>query len=485
MKKILEKIDKIYAGVILAIAVIVLMITGLEVLRVVGFHDNNFDYLPAENTLFAVEWVNDFTNDEVKNLYNLVGLANSKRILDADENMIPDELQGVLDLRSQVYKVYAIEKVQDKLVELFIYEVDDYERVKTAISELGWYSLYKGSRILITESEELADILSTDFVPVSQLERFNDSYSNIPKLSFSDVYLNHSLLEGLVLSEIPIMNYSKIVLNLFAVTTASINIESDGIYISTYTNPIDEDQITFPFTSKKYRAELLKKIPPDAEIVIGGVDLVSRLDVWLENLLGAKTPALIKNLLISNNLDIDTINLFRTIFSEEYLLAFYNEEPVLVLQSLGLEDQNLLIKQLQKLSANNNPKRISYQLEDGQIARQLVPDETTEYDDLGNGLYSFDIGINEEVYLFFADVTYITKSKDIIDRIKNNDSSFAETPAYENEYTRLMSVSDEVIYLSKEKVSELSGLYLEDAPSITSSFNYFDDGIQTVHYLTW
>ena len=474
MKKFLKKLDKVYAGVVLAIASIVLIISGLEVLRVVGFPGTSFENIPAENTIFAVEWINDFSNEEVRQLPNLIGLANTRFILDFDEQILPEEIVSIVDPRQKKLKSLAVMDIDNSIEHLITYKDDS--TYADIIDIEGWTMIQKNGLTYIASTPKIIEVIKSDFVAIADQERFQDSFANLPKLTFANLYFNSDVYAN---SDISAPKAYPWLVNL-GITTASIKTAEDGMYLSTYTNPKNESEFKFPFTPKKYKANLMKYLPVGTEdLMAGGIDLTQRLELWLKN------ESDLLNLAVAQNLDSESIKLAKELLSKEYAVALYKNEPLIALEKLSDKDLQRLVVELEKVAAAQNPRIVSYLLEDGQVARQQVPNENTTYR-LVNDAYVFPLKESDkDLYLIQKEATYLTFSKEIAADLQQDFMPFSETEHFAEEFMKLIDVSDEVVYLTKETVSKYTGIFEEDAPSVTTAFNYFDDGIQTVHYLSW
>jgi hypothetical protein len=478
MKKILKKIDKLYAGVVLAIAATILLIGGLETIRVLEFPNSNIEFLPADNTVFAVEWV----DEQAKELIDLVGIANARAIVMMDEQILDADLAAKVRRTDSRSKAYARINIDNESHNLLVYQSINTEGLVSPYN--GWHILTQNQKTYITDSRKVIELLSKPYTKVGDLPEYRDSNSNVPKLTFAQVYFNHSMpLQAD--SENQYINRLISLRSLLGVTTASISIDSDGIYISTYTNPANQEETKFPFTPKKYTASLMNHLPTGADAIFGGIDLTSRMMMWLNPILGVSESTSLNNVLVSLNLDMDSFNLFKQILEGEYALGLYEDQPLIVIEKQNEETLNLLLEELAKVAAGMNPKLISYTLEDGQVARQLVPNEQITYE-LDEDIYTFDLkDADKELYLVNRDAIFITMSEEILEVINDSYNPFSATQEYQDEFTKLLSVSDEVLFTTSQEVSDQFGTNLEDTPSVTSGFNYFDDGIQTVHYLVW
>ena len=179
----------------------------------------------------------------------------------------------------------------------------------------------------------------------------------------------------------------------------------------------------------------------------------------------------IEDYLIGYNLDDQTLKLLDELFGNEYAIALYDEGFL-----IGIESSERIPVELNKLAAYFNPETISYPLPDGSIARQSVPGGENQYFELSEGTYIFEL--DQPLYMIQDEITLISNSEALL---STEDHYQAEG------FEQIISIADEIVQIHPSKLHEFVEAYLDlsDLPTITSGFNYFDDGIQTVHFLAW
>ncbi len=486
-----HKREQFLAGLVVFLGIAFITVIGLETVRVAGFPKSNFDFLPLDNTVYAIEWADAEGGEQSKYMLEHLGVINYQLVAQAEVLLLPKPYADAVRISGAGEKTLAGISYNGVVHPTFILEVGtDSQEVFTAAVNKGfdelvdnddgdWIYRFKSDRVIISQNRDVNNIVANTAKAVTSYERYADAIHNIPKLSFGNFYINHKLMNnhliGSVLNDQFI--YSKELLDIFGVTLGAISADENGVFISSYTNPLREGKVKFPGIRDEYQASFTQYIPEGPQLFIGGQDLKTRFYQMIENL--GNPDHIERNLegfLIGHNLGDDALKLLNDLFEKEYAIALYEEGALFVVESS--ED---IAEQLNLLAAYYNPQTVSYLLPDGQRARQLVPGEEDQYFEVVDGTFVFQL--DEPLYLRQNDhVSYISRSLDLI-----NKSIDLEDHYQAKGFEQIIMTADEIVQIQPQKLHEYVKDYLElsDLPTITSGFSYYDDGIQTIHFLAW
>jgi len=490
-KKHKKQFEKILKEITIVVIVVILVFLGFKIWDVYAYPKGNLEVLPADTTVFAYEWITNKENEHFKKLSKQLGESKVQTIIELEKLYLPQNVHQAVQNINPTQKTIAGINYNNKLQLVFLFNIseeDKYRFIREASKpSFGWNYRFNKDLLFLSKNEAVLSYLVTNPKPISRLERFRDAFYNVPQHNFIDFYINHELLELSNPNNIddPISQYGKKLFNLFGVTYGVVRVSDEGAYISTYTNPVNDRTVRFPSVTDKYQADLANFIPSDPKLFIGGQDLQTRIFGFIKNLTNLnsdQTETYIKSILANYNLSEKAFVDLTKMLANEYAIATYEEGAIFIFENIGRNEE--IILQLQRLQSFFNPVIESYKLKDGTTARRLVPNEQVIYKTIDSKTYAFELKeIGETLYYYFNDdANYLTTSEDLLNKVKDVKVSYGDTDKVMKLFETVMPISDEIAQFNPNDFLQTPS---ELAPLVTSAANYFDDGIQTVHYLIW
>lgn len=462
--------------------------------------------LPTETTAFALEVNHNPSLDQVQKLQNHPNQEQINQFLNPETTLL-NQTKLTSTLQQAPQKIFTYQVFQNKLFPTFIYRLQEPftqnqfpAQIISQNSDKSWQYFSKEDILIISESQDLNTYIfnsQKDYRnSITQNPRFQDSYNQIPLHNLANFYINHQVLPQLSNDTFfPKNNISKITnfTNQLGFTNGYIKVRSEDLLMGSYTNLQNESRTYFSPRNNllKYQAEISSFIPENTSISFYGTQLSPILKTLVQNNLSTQNfQQSLKEILVSYNLDseqdFETLN---QIFDQEYAihnLADQNSIQVTIPKQ-SLQSQQAILDLLSRLEAHFNPEVISYQLEDGTTARNLISSEPTfqsiESED-ANKQFSFDLKEIDTQLSFDA-------SSAEFDTIVISNPDIYKLPA------PLLQVSNKPILSQGSSHSTISSEFLqtylqesfqvqkENLPSSRNSFYFFDDGLQTVSSLVW
>lgn len=461
--------------------------------RVLFYSDQTYLNLPYESTVIAIEWNANSTSTKFSGLSSKMGLPNAVRFIDL-EKIISESFKGLeFNPTSFDTKVFTLQKVENEIYPVMIYEFRD----PSILGELNYFpgfAYYKTkNQLVISPSKQALLAIKNPQRKLKTVLSVHDAISNLPKFNIADFYINHSLITNNLLSGNLYLFQS--FNQTLGITAGNLREVQTGLLLSTYTNPAPE--LTFPFTRRKYNPSIPSYIPSEQLLFLGGHSVASRTVEILQNLpqfKGSQEAVSTKlySLLNTYNLSPDALRVLAKIFQNEFAFTLnYSLEPSMFFANLDSEIQLMLESELDNLTAFLNPRIVSYLLEDGQVGRQLVPNENISGQIITDGLKSYQLReLNNTLYLGFKTDTpfsFISTSTDPFSYLSLNPKSLSQDRFFANGINTLLPIADEILFVRKPLLySFLQDRFdYKDIPTITSATNFFTDGIQTVTLLQW
>lgn len=464
-----QKLNQFLTGLAITVAIAATSVIGLEILRIYQFEKGSWDYLPADSTIAVVQISADKTNTQFRNIRDNINEEDLKDFANLEENFLTESFINELQINKSKEKVIALVENNNTFSVLLIFESN--LESNNQISEKDNYFYYTTKdRLLVSNDKSLLEKLQKNFTPLSSDPKFLDAEKNITRNDIAYAYINYDLLTENF--DLPQEN----LISLLGVTYSSLKASPDGLYLTTYTNPRNEREVEFPSISQKYEAKLLNEIPANPKLVIGGQNLTDRFNKTIQNFnYNFAVNSYIKNQLIKYNLNEQSFNFISEIFKNEYALALYNENQiVLAFEAKSREQKQNFLNELNKIAAYFDPEVVTFELEDGQTGKKLVPNSEDKAVQAEDSIYSFELtDLNETIYIKLEkDAVLISQSQELFNTEKKFDSS---------KVNKVMTISDEIIYTNAFQIPQFE----IEIPETISAFNYFRDGIQTVHFIPW
>jgi hypothetical protein len=198
------------------------------------------------------------------------------------------------------------------------------------------------------------------------------------------------------------------------------------------------------------------------------------------------------SLLNTFNLSTDSFKLLTKFLSSEYGISYNNEKELSFFFQPNKRSDSLAVqKELNNLTAFYNPKTISYLLQDGQVAEQLIPNTDVVGQPFNSNTTKFDLKeINKNIYWSNSTNTpfdFISTSSNPFVSLSLESSTLSDNKFFKYALSEFSPIADEVLFIK----SSLFYTYLQDKfdkkdlPSSFTATNYFHDGLQTVTILQW
>lgn len=463
---------------IVILGIIALVALGFKVWQIYNLPDTNFSLLPEESTIYAYEWLNEMPLEQAENFKIHIPAKTFATLKTLENNFLDENYQKAFRKFQPKNKTLAkiMYQGQEHQVFLATFSKENAERFSQNFAPFSndLFQSISGNTLIVTDNKSALEYLQTTRRSLLDSKSYQDAIFNVPKHSFATAYLNPKLLQFNLPSDFK-------TLQIFGAVVATLSADENGVYISTYANNANAKETKFVAPQKKYQAKLLKSIPGEPILVYGGQDIQARLHGMLTNL--GQNRAYLISLLKNFNLDEQTLKVLEPILADEIAVAIYeNQEPLVIFNQPKNEQQ--LLTEINKLNAYYNAIEQTYALPDGLPARILAPNPDVNYTELEDNTYLFELNdIQKRIYYYSKGKTaYLTTSEGILELVKTTKDYF-DPINFEN----LMPISDELFYVSPDYMQLMLQdiLDLDQFPIVNSASNYFDDGIQTVHLLTW
>lgn len=491
------KLEEFAIEVLVVFTTILMAYFTFQVFQLYTYPQCNFNILPSRYTLFAYDWNPRLNNPFEKDLQSQLGLAYSVQISNIEQQVLPPEIIQSLKMFGFSSKTIAYLWIDDAVEPVILLKYDKIQNSKAEEYLAGyqrndWYLIKKKNVLIFSKSKSALKAITTGSKKVSDDTLYLDAASNVQNQSYGKFYLSHKLLNEYLKikqTQVGILTYTPVILDRFGATVGTIIPSSDGVYVNTYTNPIAQNRQPFPHSRVNFRAKLLQQsvIPANPSLLISGSDLTQRFYKFLEGSNEAQENSAwisksLNNILTTYNLDQEVVSVVNEIFNNEFLIATYQEGKfVIAFDKLKNKDQKKLIGQLDKLMQFFNPRTISYILPDGQIGRQLIPNEDINHIEI-NDQYEFTFDeINTDLFIKNVDGYTLISNFEFDNQTPDN----AGIPL--DKINKVLPIADEILELSPEFIYPYvkNQLDAHEVPHITTATNFFSDGIQTVSLLTW
>lgn len=467
-----------FVEAIVILGIIALIALGFKVWQIYSLPDTNFSVLPEESTIYAYEWLSEVPLEQAEDLILHIPAKTLATLQTIENTFLDENYQKAFRKYPPKNKTLAKIIYQGQAANVFIATFSKENAEKFSLnfapySENLVQSL-QANTLIVTENKEVLDYLLTKRRSLLDSKSYQDAIYNVPKHSFATAYLNPKLLQFQLPSDFK-------TLEIFGAVVATLSADENGVYLSTYANNSKLNETKFVAPQKKYQAKLIDYIPENPVVVYGGQDIQARLHGMLTNL--GQNRAYLISLLKNFNLDEQTLKVIELILTDEIAVAVYeNEEPLIVFNKPKNEQE--LLNEINKLNAYYNAIEQTYALPDGLPGRILAPNPDVTYTELEDNTYLFELNdIQKRIYYYSKGKTaYLTTSEGILELVKTAEDHFSK-----KDFEQLMPISDELFYVDPDYLeAEFQDILdLGQFPTVNAVSNYFDDGIQTVHLLTW
>lgn len=478
------------------------------------------EILPAESTIFFAEGDLKSAEEYIPN-FRLVDIA--KNILEI-ENFKTDIAPWLGDHGGVAILNPLIEK--GNFATVYFAEISDLNRlnlfleqklIKMPFSVIDGYFVTSKNREMLSY---IKDNFKSALPKLSGNQDFLQVKHNLSLFRLGFFYMKPNILSNLAFNT-NILKSTESAYLLFQPfftilngTGGNITIINDGLFIQTYTNvnkKVLANRGLFRI-SKKYRAGLVQFIPVNNLLAFfGGQDIVKQFERISEIFkeLNASSPNLFSKLLQSQFVqflgdDLDFPNDVLPILSNEYSLSIHGtlkeKSYLIALQLNNPEIDRQRIEKLQKkfiaLGGIFAPEVREIKLPDGTKGKELVAGtdkvevSREALDALNAVITKIDIkgqkwGI---YYTFYKNYALFASNLDLLKESISQKQSLWSEKSYKGDILRVISASDEVHVLNTKKILEeiggnasLKNLF-NSFSTITSSKNYFDDGISGIYF---
>ncbi|MFA6528022.1 MAG: DUF3352 domain-containing protein [Candidatus Gracilibacteria bacterium] len=369
----------------------------------------------------------------------------------------------------------------------------------------------------------IMDTAEGDASNLKSLSAYNTVMDNLPYDATGVVFWNVKLYPDLAASYIPIYDIIPEalitpVMSIFTGFGAVIQAAPEGFYMQTYTT-VDknllEDLSYFGFV-KKYNANLTAYIPSGSTMFFGGENIQGEVKkaVSIFKKFNESAAIIFEGVIrgavkqyFGENIDLDAD--IYPILEDEYSVSVYDTEDggkaYLVLVDLqNQDDKQIHIDTLNQgfleQQIYSEPYVKTYTLEDGSEGKEIVADlaeilnEKITYDDstidmfyLSNGDTLGYTAVSHDKFAMSTDLDLLKQSLDLMSGLSAT-GSFAES---ENmaAISAIMGSADEASLMdinSMRDSSEFWGIeFFSPFSQISSSKNFFDDGVATFHMLKY
>ncbi|HAU40004.1 MAG: hypothetical protein UV80_C0005G0080 [Candidatus Peregrinibacteria bacterium GW2011_GWF2_43_17] len=378
-----------------------------------------------------------------------------------------------------------------------------------------------GYMVLSDDASNLELVIDSNKGSASNLKtlaNYNTVADNLPYeptiLTFWNIQKYPDIIESYVpIYEVVPEALIKPILAIFTGFGAAVQASEEGFYVQTYTSvekELLEDNYYLSFPTK-YNAGLSAFIPENPTIFIGGLNLRSETERTFEifDEFHPSASLILQGVLdgVSKKFFGKQINFEEEIYpllEEEYALSIYKnveggKEYLCLLELENQEEKMIYIDTIKKgfleKQVYSDPYIQTYTLGDGTTGQEIVADpveilnEKISYEDveidkfyLSNDDILGYMTVFDDKFAFATDLDILRKS---IDLMKTPNGSL-QNSADMDSINALMGSADEssFIDISALKDSEFWGQSFFSAfSSLSSTKNFFDDGVATFHLL--
>ena len=368
----------------------------------------------------------------------------------------------------------------------------------------------------------IIDTAEGDASSLKSLSAYNTVMDNLPYDATGVVFWNVKLYPDLAASYIPIYDIipEALITPVMAIFTgfgAVIQATPEGFYIQTYTS-VDtnllEDLSYFGFV-KKYNANLTAYIPDGPTMFFGGEDIQGEVKkaVSIFKKFNESAAIIFEGVLrgaakqyFGENIDLEAD--IYPVLEDEYSISVYQGDDGVKNYLVLIDLQNQSDKQIHIDTLNqgfleqqiySEPYVKTYTLEDGSEGKEIVADlaeilnEKITYGDstidmfyLSNGDTLGYTAVSHDKFAMATDLDLLKQSLDLMSDATTG--SFADSENMDA-VSAIMGSADEASLMdinSMRDSSEFWGVeFFSPFSQISSSKNFFDDGVATFHMLKY
>lgn len=540
--------NKLINGAILLIILLAFSLMAIFMAQKVLEPTNLGNILPANQTVaFLTINTNDLsTKTTLPEDYSLSSINLEQAVagyFDQESfNLLEDWFKSqiavamIMDANQSIKKVYFVEYEDRSITMDFLRSITtENEKLITETYEghmIYSYSLsqnfsasFISNYLVLAETTDLIKLIidssEGNSSSLKTLNAYNTIADNLPYNATGMVFWNAKLYPDLVASYLPIYDMLPEaliapILSIFTGFGASIQASPEGFYIQTYTS-VDknllEEASYFGFV-KKYNAYLADFIPGEPEMFFGGQDLQGEIDKTISvfKQFNESAAIIFEGILrgavkdyFGDSIDIDTD--IYPILEDEYAISVYGNEEggkdYLVLVGLGdSEEKQIHIDTLKQgflqQQIYSEPYVQTYILQDGTEGKEVVANlveilnEKIIYDSaeidifyLSNGNSLGYMTVSNDNLVMATDIDMLKQSLDLMNG--SGSGSFANSEKM-SVVTSIMNSADEASLLDIRSMrdSEFWGIeFFSPFSSISSSKNFFNDGVATFHVLKY
>jgi hypothetical protein len=448
--------------------------------------------LPFESTVFDADWTTQTSSESFNAVARNTGLPNAIQLLNADQVFLSEfaSLKSKIPASDLASKTVTLQKIESQVYPVLILRFRNITDLKELQSLPGFVHFTDKDLLFISTNKTPLLALKKSKRTLQLNPSVQEVISNLPKQNIADFYLNHNLVTPDLISGF--MSGFEDLNTTLNITAGTLKENNLGLVLSTFTSP--KKGLKFPFTRQKYLAKIPSSIPNDQLFFLGGIDASSRILNLTKNLPQFSNDTnLVTNKIFSilntYNLSSNSLLFLTEIFKNEFAITLNSKmQTSLIYKDFNRLNNGLLEKELNGLTAFFNPKKISYLLEDGQVASQLVPNELIKGTAINSNLKQFPLAeLNTKFYWGTQESRQYAFLSQTFNPFETDTKLFSENLFFKQASQVLLPLADELIYLNKNlSYSFLKDkLDLRDVPNTLTATNFFTDGIQTVTIMQW
>ena len=441
--------------------------------------DSLLRLLPSKTTVAAIEQYGYSVLPVVRSSYELL---NVKPQLWLDTNY-PDIVAKKIDQLHPKRAVQSWQMLDGQLHPLLIVEtsLNDYRGQNKSIVSVDvdgqtWFLQQDlPGYYFFTDNQALLKTINT--VLLGSTADFIEAQHNLPDQYFAAAYVNPDLanIDALDGHNLP----SYLLKQLFegiGTTFATLTPASNGFTLITYTTP-PAPNASYSVSQLRYSAALTKFLPKDPQVFIGGRNFANR---YLPLLKDVDFKALTAGLSLPEN----SLKQLEQLLTKEIAYAKYTDAEFILIDDATQTDYDNLIKFALSLHNYLNPQKVKFTLRDNSFGQKLVPSTLTELPIKASRPSILYLSYNDikgiQVNWYFS---YLPQQRLIVlstdlDKLTTSES-LKDSDLYYQSFLPVLRSSDELSYFNNLALPAPFNVI----ESITSSKNFFTDGIQTYNQI--
>lgn len=517
-KKSLPLRNKLINGLILLIVLLAFSLLGIFMTGKILEPTNLARLLPAEQTIgFITANTQEFPYDPTPDLLELEKTQAATAYL----------INTAQEVEEVYFFQYADRLTAENALKALLTPEEELQQEKYEGITIYSYPLsqnfsasFVANYLVLAENQDnlklIIDASHGNASNLKSLQYYNTVANNLPYNATAVTYWNLQNDTNFITDYLPIYDLLPEtlvapVLSIFPAFGAAAQTAEEGFYVQTYI-AVEKDMISdgyyFSFR-EKYRANLTEFIPENPTIFWGGQDMYSELDrlMTLFNQFHPSAAVIFEAILrgkaqeyFGTNIDLEED--IYPLLEEEYALAKYTDGSYLCLIALGNQDAkqiniDTIKKGFLEQQIYSDHYIQTYTLEDGSTAQEIVADlveisvDTMTYEGVDIDAFSLSNGDMLGYMTVFADNFAFSTNLQIlqhsIDLMKGPDGSLAASEDMIS-INEIMTSADEASFLDLTDLREdefWGSELFADFSSISTTKNFFNDGISTFHLVKY